>query len=447
VGASVAASDFPLFLGEASRPIAWCDGHVVALAEFQAHVAAIASGLPPSGAMINLCEDRYKFLAAYAAALSRRHQVLLPASRVEQVVNEVQETNAGSYRFDDAAVDARLSAQPTTSYADPGFERDEIAMVGHTSGSTGRPQAHPKRWSSMLATTQHNAKKIRSALQSPDEQVLWLVATVPPQHMYGMELSVVLPMLHEVAVYSGRPLFPADIARALSELPRPRVLVSTPVHLRAIVESAQTFPEVGLVISATAPLDQALASAVEAKLGARLLEMFGSTETCVFASRRTAIEEQWHLYDGVTLQPSVENTRVSAPWFATSIVLQDIIELRGEREFIVRGRNADMIDVAGKRASLADLTKRLLAIEGVKDAVVLQPESNEVGAVRRLAALVVSPTRTARDILQDLASCVDPAFLPRPLVIVESLPRNEVGKLPREKLLELLREKGIGDRG
>jgi acyl-coenzyme A synthetase/AMP-(fatty) acid ligase len=446
VGASVGASSFAPFLGEPSRPIAW-HGRTIALAEFQRDVAAIASCLPPFGAMINLCEDRYKFIAAYGAALSQRHTVLLPASRVEQVVNEVQETNAGSYRFDDAAVDIALNERSTTFHIDPGFERDEIAMVSYTSGSTGRPQAHPKRWSSMHATTQHNAKVIRSALQSPDEQVLWLVATVPPQHMYGMELSVVLPMLHEVAVHSGRPLFPADIARALSELPRPRVLVSTPVHLRAIVESAQTFPDVGLVISATAPLDQVLARAVEAKLGAPLLEMFGSTETCVFASRRTAIDDEWHLYDAVTLEPSTENTRVSAPWFATSIVLQDIIELRGEGGFIVRGRNADMIDVAGKRASLADLTQRLLAIRGVEDAAVLQPESNEVGAVRRVAALVVAPTRTARDILQDLASRVDPAFLPRPLLIVESLPRNEVGKLPREKLLELLREKGIGDRG
>jgi acyl-coenzyme A synthetase/AMP-(fatty) acid ligase len=440
-------SPFPLLTGDPARPIAWREGRAVSLAEFQSHVAAIASSLPARDAMINLCEDRYKFLAAYAAALSRRHRVLLPASRVEQIVNEVQETNAGSYRFDDAAVDAGLDGRSTTSQIDPGFERDEIAMVGYTSGSTGRPQAHPKRWGSMHATTRHNAKMIRRTLQSPDGQVLWVAATVPPQHMYGMELSVALPMLHEVAVHSGRPLFPADIARALSELPRPRVLVSTPVHLRAIVESTQRFPEVGLVISATAPLDQALARAVEGKLGAPLLEMFGSTETCVFASRRTAIDDEWHLYDGVTLEPSTENTRVSAPWFATSIVLQDIIELREERGFIVRGRNADMIDVAGKRASLADLTKRLLAIEGVKDAVVLQPESNEVGAVRRVAALVVSPTRTARDILQDLASRVDPAFLPRPLLIVESLPRNEVGKLPREKLLELLREKRLAAGG
>jgi acyl-coenzyme A synthetase/AMP-(fatty) acid ligase len=33
---------------------------------------------------------------------------------------------------------------------------------------------------------------------------------------------------------------------------------------------------------------------------------------------------------------------------------------------------------------------------------------------------------------------MDPVFLPRPLVFVPRLPRNDVGKLPREQLLAAL---------
>jgi acyl-coenzyme A synthetase/AMP-(fatty) acid ligase len=33
---------------------------------------------------------------------------------------------------------------------------------------------------------------------------------------------------------------------------------------------------------------------------------------------------------------------------------------------------------------------------------------------------------------------IDPAFLPRPLCFVESLPRNETGKLPRVSLDDLV---------
>jgi acyl-coenzyme A synthetase/AMP-(fatty) acid ligase len=432
------------------RPIALRHGRPVLLGEFQQHVAAIAQRLPARSAMINLCEDRYRFLAAYTAALSVGHTVLLPPSRADQVLNEVQAANAGSYRCDDEMVELALSrghelAPTLPSPGDRGrgvtdeIPADQTVMIGYTSGSTGQPKPYPKLWRSVSASSAQNVLAIRRALDTTEATMPWILATVPPQHMYGMELSILLPLVGGMAVHSGRPLFPADIALALDELPQPRILVSTPVHLRAIVESTQQFPATELIISATAPLDQALAVAVEHKLGGRLLEMFGSTETCVFASRRTAIQDAWQLYDEVELTPRPDGTLVNASWFVEPILLQDIVELRDERRFIIRGRNTDMIEVAGKRASLADLTRRLLAIDGVRDAAVFQPEQDSVGTIRRVAALVVAPGCSSREILDRLAPSVDPAFLPRPLVLVDSLPRNELGKLPRENLRELLR--------
>ena len=38
-----------------------------------------------------------------------------------------------------------------------------------------------------------------------------------------------------------------------------------------------------------------------------------------------------------------------------------------------------------------------------------------------------------------LAHLIDPVFLPRPLFLVATLPRNETGKLPRTALLHMLR--------
>jgi acyl-coenzyme A synthetase/AMP-(fatty) acid ligase len=423
-----------------SRPIAWRAGRQVQLAEFVGHVAAVAALLEAGSAMINLCEDRYHFLVAYAAALRRGHTVLLPSSRAEQIVVEVQEANDGSYRCDDSDVAAVLSdGKSFPESAEVTIPPTMTAMVGFTSGSSGRPKAFPKLWSSVTASTLRNAVGIRKELQMAPDSTAWILATVPPQHMYGMELSILLPLVGGMAVHEGRPLFPADIAQALAELPEPRVLVSTPVHLRAIVESPLQFPATALIISATAPLDAALAQAVEAKLGGRLLEMFGSTETCVFANRRTAIEAAWQLYEGVQLRPLPDGTEVNAPWFVTPVPLQDIVELQEGGRFVVRGRNTDLIDVAGKRASIADITRRLLAIEGVQDAVVFQPDAEAIATIRRVAALVVAPGLNARQVLARLAPGVDPAFLPRPLLIVEALPRNDVGKLPRENLLRALR--------
>jgi acyl-coenzyme A synthetase/AMP-(fatty) acid ligase len=432
-------TDLPLFApADATRPIAWRDGRQIFLGEFARDVAAIARTLPAGAAMIDLCEDRYRFLTAYAAALSVGHAALLPPTRAEHVVQEIEAAHRGSYRYEDEAVDTALAVAKIDGSIELRIPAAQIAMIGFTSGSTGRPQSYPKNWRSVIGSSTCNARAIRTALGVASDAPVWLLATVPPQHTYGMEFSVLLPLIAGMAVHAARPLFPADIARALDELPAPRVLVSTPVHLRALVESPQQFPRAALIVSATAPLDRELAQAVEAKLGGRLLEIFGSTETCAFASRRTALEDLWRLHDDVRLEPTTQGTLVAAPWHPQPILLQDHVELSGPSEFRVRGRNADLIEVAGKRASLADLTRRLLALDGVQDAVVFQPGEASVATIRRVAALVVAPGLTAAQIQQHLAGSIDPAFIPRPLILVDALPRNELGKLPREALLSAL---------
>jgi acyl-coenzyme A synthetase/AMP-(fatty) acid ligase len=321
----------------------------------------------------------------------------------------------------------------------PGIPTERVVVIGYTSGSTGRPHANRKTWGMLTAATALNAARVREALRERSEALPWILATVPPQHMYGMELSVLLPLVGGMGIHAGRPLYPADIAAALAELPVPRVLVTTPVHLRALLQSGIALPPLDVVVSATAPLSSDVAASVEQRFGATLVEFFGSTETCVIASRRTASEPGWRPYPGVTLQPSDDATQVDAPWFTAPVVLQDVLEMRGDGTFVVCGRNADMVEVGGKRASLADLTRRLLSVRGVSDAIVFQPDRVEGAPVQRLAALVVAEGLDESALVAQLAPAIDPVFLPRPLVFVPRLPRNEVGKLPREQLLAALR--------
>src|SRR3546814_8081818 len=81
-------------------------------------------------------------------------------------------------------------------------------------------------------------------------------------HMYGMEMSVLLPLLGNVAVHVARPFFPQDVADALAEAKAPRLLVTTPVHLRALVEAGVSLPPMAGIVTATAPLPQPLAAEI-----------------------------------------------------------------------------------------------------------------------------------------------------------------------------------------
>ncbi|MEP7042342.1 MAG: AMP-binding protein [Dokdonella sp.] len=429
------------------RAVAWHAGRSVGMAEFLADVATVAATLPLAREAINLCEDRYAFLVAFCAVVSRSQTNLLPPSRAPQAIDEALLAAPGSYTISDLALTPsprRCVQLPPLGHgiaADPWpmIAADHVAAIGFTSGSTGQPKPNSKTWAAFCASNARNTAALVQTLALAPTGLAHIVATVPPQHMYGIELSILLPLLGPFAVHSGRPLFPADVAAALAEVPQPRVLVTTPVHLRALLRDPAALPQLGAITSATAPLPQQLAAEAEARYGAPVLEMFGSTETCVIAQRRTALATDWQLYPDISLRPQPDGTQVDAPYFNEPVTLQDVVELLPGQRFRLCGRHADLVEIAGKRASLADLTRRLLALPGVRDAIVLQLDEPDSMGVRRIAALVVAPECSEAELLSGLRSAVDPAFLPRPLRKVDALPRNETGKLPRAELLRALK--------
>jgi acyl-coenzyme A synthetase/AMP-(fatty) acid ligase len=107
------------------------------------------------------------------------------------------------------------------------------------------------------------AERLADLMGLPSLAGLNIVATVPPQHSYGFESSVLLALLGGAAFDSGRPFYPADIVAALERLPRPRALVTTPFHLKTLLLSGLELPPVDLVLSATAPLSPQLAAEAE----------------------------------------------------------------------------------------------------------------------------------------------------------------------------------------
>lgn len=420
---------------DANAVLARHRGRDVTHREYLRDVRGLAAALPDAPSLVNLCTCSYHFLVTFGAGLLRGQPNLLPASRADQIVAEVLHEWPGSTVVDDALVGRALAAAgPLGPWSVPDIPAHQVAVIGFTSGSTGRPKPHAKTWGSFAASTEHNRSAIVPMLGGCAR--FSIVATVPPQHMYGIELSVLMPLLGGATLHTGRDLFPADIAHSLAEMPAPRVLVTTPVHLRALAESEQVQPELAAVVSATAPLSQALATLAETELRTTVLEMFGSTETCVIAFRRTAQEVEWQLMPQVSLSPQADGTLVQAPWFQQPTLLQDLVECLANRRFRLCGRNSDQIEIAGKRASLADLTRRLQSIEGIVDAALVQPDGE--ARVRRLVALVVAPMLSSADILRAFRACTDPAFAPRQVIKLDALPRNAVGKLPRQALLDCL---------
>ncbi len=216
---------------------------------------------------------------------------------------------------------------------------------------------------------------------------------------------------------------------ALESVPPPRVLVTTPVHLHACVQAELRWPAMAFLISATAPLAATLAERAETTFGAPVLEIYGCTEAGSIASRRTLDGERWQLYEGFSLRDGM----LSGAHLPEPVSLSDELELCDEAGFRLLGRLEDLVNIAGKRTSLGYLNHQINQIAGVVEGVFWLPDDTG-SEVQRLMAAVVAPDLSERQILVALAERLDPVFLPRPLLKVERLPRNETGKVTRDAL-------------
>src|SRR5699024_5197646 len=134
-------------------------------------------------------------------------------------------------------------------------------------------------------------------------------------------------------------------------------------------DAGVAMPRIARVISATAPLSAELAAAVEHAWDCEVQEIYGSTETGSVASRRTAVTDIWEVYDDMRVSER-DAVWLHSPQLAQPFPLSDDIEILDHRRFRLRGRNGDILKLAGKRMSVNDLTRHLLAVDGVDDATV-----------------------------------------------------------------------------
>jgi acyl-coenzyme A synthetase/AMP-(fatty) acid ligase len=437
----------------ADAVFAWRRGEPITRARFLADVQHLARALPHRGHVLNVCTDRYRFAVGLAAALMREQVSLLPPSTHAATVRQLVARFPDTYCLAETAQadidlpqtlydDAFIAPSNVDVGAMPRIPVDRTVACVFTSGSTGVPTMHRKRWGSLVVNVRSEAERLMcDGRASP----IAIVATVPPQHMYGFESSLLMAWQSGAALVAERPFYPADIVAALERIPGRRLLVTTPFHLRALIEASDLLPAVDCIVCATAPLSQALAATVEQRFGAPVLEVYGCTETGQLATRRTTQDPRWQLLGSIDLAIDANGQAIArGGHIEEATPLSDVLEAAPDfattRLFSLVGRSSDLVNIAGKRTSLGHLDVQLNAIDGVIDGVFVMPDDDRAAqdGVTRLAAVVVAPTLDSARLLAALRERIDAVFLPRPIHFVDSLPRNATGKLTQARLQRLL---------
>ena len=448
----------PLLRGfEPDRPVVFYGNRALNAAAFCAAAVALSVRLPAKRHVFNLCEGRAEFLLGSAAALLASCTLVLPPSRLARALDELLLIYPDSCCLVDAPASIGVPATVATyavrmefdsaphvvpasaSWPPPAIAGAHPAAILFTSGSTGAPQPHAKTWGEFCEGTQ----TLLRSFGSPSRRAA-ILGTVPPQHMFGFETTAMLPLQSGTPLLDARPVYPADLADALASAAGLDVdeiwLMSTPLQLQAFHRDLKTAPKVRRIISATMPLEPELARALERDWGVAVEEIFGCTEGGILATRRPARDRHFTPAAGLAFSRSANGAaQVSGGHLPRALALSDRLvpeqpDFAGVGRFEVIGRDEDMVKIAGKRASLHALTRELLAVPGVVDGVLFLP----VPDAGRIAAIVVAPECTRDQVRTGLKGRIDPAFMPRPLLVLPALPRDPNGKLPMAELRALV---------
>ena len=399
-----------------------------------------------------LCtDDKACIVASLLASVFGGPLIILPHSFNQNIVDEIQK----SLRFDAVLTDSQnkihgqfktffsenieKKSGPRVLSVDKLRDPDSVFLKLFTGGSTGRPKVWNKSPRNMFAEALYHSHSFKI---SGDDV---FVSTVPPQHIYGLLYSVLIPFVSSAKVSRDIHVFPREIISAVNRFCA-SVLISVPVHYRALSGADFSFDKLKLAVSSGGKIDNVDAECFFDKTGIAVSEIFGSTETGGIAVRKNSgVESPWKPLDIIKWKTDDDGRLCVRSEFISSgmrtdeggfFATEDRVE-KTEGGFRHLGRADGVVKVAGKRVDLKDIESRLKALPGVRDAFVVSipaagGRQNEIAALIEGEIDIKSVRNSAKDILE-------PQAMPRKIKIVEKIPVLATGKYDREKILSIIK--------
>jgi len=207
------------------------------------------------------------------------------------------------------------------------------------------------------------------------------------------------------------------------------LVIATPHLWSLMVEAGQGFPADVIGVSSTAPMPADLAAKIAALGLARLIEIYGSSETAGIGWRDdpTApfrLLDYWRVMD---------DGRALARPGGEPIRLNDVPNWEGARLLRVGPRSDGMIQVSGTNVDPAAIARRLLRYQSVVDCVVRAQRGSDPSRARLEAYIVTgAPLADEPAFAKDLAIWCAGEFgvAERPVAFTFGIemPRDAIGK-------------------
>jgi acyl-CoA synthetase (AMP-forming)/AMP-acid ligase II len=348
-------------------------------------------------------------------------------------------------------------ADPPSPVAGPRGER--LAMLKLTSGSTGVPKATLTTEAQLAADGRALAEVM--GIRPSDRHV----GVIPVSHSYALGNIVVPLFLQGTAVVLRDGFAPGPVFED-AERTRARLFSGVPFMYELLIQLLRDGrpwpPTLETLISAGAPLDPAIAREMADRTGRRIQSLYGTSETGGIAfdvAPEAGAVSMGPPVPGVTLEfraddaapPGTGRIHVRGPAVSCGyagaegtafvdggFLTGDLGCLDEAGRLRLVGRVSAFVNVAGRKVQPEEVEGVLRAHPGVADARVFGVPDAQRG--ERLAACVV-PRDPGLGIVALRAFCADrlAAYkIPRAIVLVPALPRDERGKVNRRALEALV---------
>jgi acyl-coenzyme A synthetase/AMP-(fatty) acid ligase len=392
-------------------------------------------------------EKKSLITAALLASMNGGPSLLLPHSYNARVIQEMQVATAFNTVFTDKPEEIPPGLKIITpdniteTNSSPSILRDpdSIFLKLFTGGTTGKPKIWNKTPRNMLSEALYHSK----AFNITKDDIF--LSTVPPQHIYGLLYSILVPFVSSAKIIEQVYTFPREIISSIKKYSA-NIMISIPMHYRAFRQNKLNFPSLKLALSSGGNLDLPDALYFYTQAGVEVAEIFGSTETGGIAVRYNSGKEiPWRPFDNIDWKIEDERLAVRSEFISPDMpgekngfyVTEDRVEKSGETGFLHLGRLDGIIKIAGKRVDLREIENKLKQIAGIEDVIVISIPA--AGARKNEIAALIKGSIDRDSVKKSAEKMLEPYSVPRKIKIINEMPLLSTGKYDRQKIEEILK--------
>ena len=425
----------------------------ISFAEFACDVARMANifaKIQNDTVVLFIPDDIYLFYVCFMGLMQAEKNVVLPAMMTEQnigTLRDLTDTIVTDKNFNFAGftfVDLNQDFGDDWKFCD----MDNRLIYFFTSGSTGTPKKICKTFHNLSAeVAQHNRNLAETFSVSPV-----MIASIAPYHMYGLLWRFLIPLAGGVAIDTDMIFTPEELQSAQNRFTK-ILFATTPSFLDGITkyQNQYEFKDncVG-VFSSGSLLDNKTSTKAFEIFGVSPFEVFGSTETGGVAFRQQQNGQLWTVFDDVKTDLDNTSCIIADSEFCCyrPYQMSDVVEMKGTRQFLLKGRADRIVKIAEERISLPEYEGKLCEHQFIENAYVMPVDQNG----RTVIGCVITLTQSGTDFIMAhgrhdfiletkkwLASYFPNVALPRKVRIVNAIPMNTQGKILKAEIIEILR--------